>query len=157
MMRASIDERIIEKETEEGKCCVECRYRNRKDVYVHRGRSDRSQNIFINNTTLHFTLLHCTYRKMVHVQTYLRTSAVRSSQTVHLFPLTLHRPPIEGMDNRDIQISWIINVRGALYFRIYFLTHTHGEGLCDVEHRLLPMSVLRVWGGGENNRLVYLK
>jgi hypothetical protein len=61
------------------------------------------------------------------------------------------------MDDRYIQISWIINVWGALYFRIYFLTHTHGEGLSDVEHRLFPMSVLRVWGGGEDDRLMYLR
>jgi hypothetical protein len=106
MMRASIEERIIEKERQEGKCCVECRYRNRKDGYVHRRRSDRSQNIFINNTTLHFTVLYCAARtEKSRVQTHLRTSAVcssavrssavRSSQTVHLFPLALHRPPIE--------------------------------------------------------------
>jgi hypothetical protein len=104
-------------------------------------------------------VLHCTvlYRRVTHVQTYLRTSAVRSSQTVHLLPLTLHGPALEGVHNRNIQISWIVNVRCALYFRVYFFTHTHSERLSDVEHRLLPMSVLGVRGGGEYDRLVYLR
>ena len=78
------------------------------------------------------------------------------SQTIHLLPLTLHRPAFEGVHNRNIKISGIVDVWGAFYLRLYLLPHTHGQGLCNIEHCLLPMGVLGVWGGGEYDRLVYL-
>ena len=157
------------------------RERNRMDGFMYRRLYNRSQHLVMKRTVLHYIVLYCAVlyctvlyctasyvvlccttlyctvlcRDVTHVQTFTQ-SVHTSSQTAHLLSLTLHWLSIKRMNNRNIEISRVVHVRRASYRRTNLFSPTHCERLCDVEHSLLPVGVLRVWGGGEDNRLVYL-